>query len=156
MIESAHRRLFLKKSVATCAIGLAVSTGLLTPAFVMASRPVDGFAAKNVPDAFKGLFGVNEGTETDKITITSPEVAENGSSVPVTIVADLANIETIALIAANNASPLTSSIDLQPGVKGFYSSRIKVGKSADLIAVVKADGKVYSARKPIKVTVGGC
>jgi sulfur-oxidizing protein SoxY len=49
-----------------------------------------------------------------------------------------------------------ASFDLGEGAEGFVSTRIKMGKSGDVIAVVKAGDKLLSARKPVKVTIGGC
>jgi sulfur-oxidizing protein SoxY len=38
----------------------------------------------------------------------------------------------------------------------MISTRIKMGQTGNVIAVVKANGKLYSARKEVKVTIGGC
>lgn len=45
---------------------------------------------------------------------------------------------------------------MTPATEGFISTRIKMGQSSNVIAVVKADGKLHSARKEVKVTIGGC
>ena len=81
---------------------------------------------------------------------------ENGAVVPVTITASMAGVESIALLAAKNASPLTSSYMLGKGAEGYVSTRVKMGKTSDVIAVVKAGGKVYTNKKEVKVTIGGC
>ena len=51
--------------------------------------------------------------------------------------------------------PLAST-SLGEGALGYVSTRIKMGKTGDVVAVIKAGGKLYSAKKPVKVTVGGC
>ena len=61
-----------------------------------------------------------------------------------------------ALIAEKNPVPLVASFDLGTGAQGFVSTRIKMGKTGDVVAVVKSGGKLYSARKGVKVTIGGC
>ena len=157
MTISTRRRLFLKNSLAVGTIGLAVSAGLITPAAVLAADwPKAAFDADKAGDALKNLFGSDQMADTDKVSIKAPDVAENGAVVPVTISTTLENVEQIALVASNNAKPLSASYDLQPGVKGFVATRIKVGKSGDLIAVVKSDGKLFSAKRAVKVTLGGC
>ncbi|MHB1142749.1 MAG: thiosulfate oxidation carrier protein SoxY, partial [Sulfuricaulis sp.] len=39
---------------------------------------------------------------------------------------------------------------------GYFSARMKMGQTSDVVAVVKAGGKLYTARQNVKVTVGGC
>ena len=36
------------------------------------------------------------------------------------------------------------------------STRIKMGKTSSVIAIVKSGGKLYSTGKEVKVTIGGC
>ena len=155
MQTSKQRRLFLKTAVASSTVGLAVAAGLITPSVVLAQWNEKAFKAAKVDEAVKNLF---DGTaaDSDKITVKVPDVAENGAVVPVTISSTLENIENITLLVEQNASPLTASFDVQPNVEGMISIRVKVGKSSDIIGVVKADGKLFTARKAVKVTLGGC
>jgi len=76
--------------------------------------------------------------------------------VPVTVSSSMSNVEAISIIASANPSPLTSSYQLSPACEAFVSTRIKMVKTSNVIAVVKADGKLYSATKEVKVTIGGC
>ena len=154
---SEKRRLFLKGSVTAGTLGVAVSAGLITPTTVMAKWAESAFLADKTEDAIKNLFGSNNAENSSAVTINAPEVAENGAVVPVTVESSLKDIESIAIFSQNNARPLTCSYDfLDSNVSGFVSTRIKVGKSGDLTAVVKAGGKLYSAKTPVKVTLGGC
>ena len=155
MNHSHQRRLFLKTALTTSTIGLAVAAGLLTPAAVLAEWPAEAFTAKKVDDAVNGLFG-GAAADSDKITVKVPDIAENGAVVPVTINTTLEKVENMTLLIEQSASPLTASFDVQPSVEGMVSIRVKVGKSSDVIAVVKADGKLFTARKAVKVTLGGC
>ena len=66
------------------------------------------------------------------------------------------DVESISVIAANNPVPLVANYNLGEGTQGFVSTRIKMGKSGDVIAVVKSGSKLYSANKGVKVTIGGC
>ncbi|MEN8106656.1 MAG: thiosulfate oxidation carrier protein SoxY [Pseudomonadota bacterium] len=149
------RRTFLKGSVATSAIGMAVSAGLLTPRMVLAAWPKAAFEASTVDDALSGLFGSTTLTGSDKIKIKAPDIAENGAVVPVSVTTDLA-AESISIIAEKNTSPLAASFILGSGTEGYVSTRIKMGKTASVIAVVKSGGKLYSTGKEVKVTIGGC
>jgi sulfur-oxidizing protein SoxY len=150
------RRIFLKGSLASSAIGLAVSAGLITPRLVLAAWPKAAFDATNIDGAVSSLFGSTTLTGSDKIKIKAPDIAENGAVVPITIETDIEGVESISIIAEKNASPLTSSFVLGKGTEAFIATRIKMAKTSSVIAVVKAGGKLYSTGKEVKVTIGGC
>jgi sulfur-oxidizing protein SoxY len=152
---SIKRRTFLKGTVATGALGVAVSTGLLTPKSVMAAWPTDAFAAKNVNDALNALVGTSS-TKDGDINIKAPDIAENGAVVPVSVSTKIQNVSTIAVLVEKNPQPLAASFDLIGNIDGFVSTRIKMGETSDVIAVVKSGSNVYSTRKTVKVTIGGC
>ena len=150
------RRIFLKGSVAAGAVGAAIGTGLLTPRMVLAAWPTAAFEAKTVDSALDALMGSHQLESSDKIAIRAPDIAENGAVVPIQVTSDIANIESINIIAEKNVAPLTASFVLGTGAEGFVSTRIKMGKTSQVIAVVKADGKLHSTAKEVKVTIGGC
>ena len=131
-------------------------TGLLTPKAVLAAWPAEGFAAKNAGEAITALYGSGDAADSADIKIKAPEIAENGAVVPITISTDMDGVETISIIAAENPVPLSAHYTLGEGALGYVSTRIKMGKTGDVVAVIKAGGKLYSAKKPVKVTVGGC
>jgi len=150
------RRIFLKGSLASSAIGMAVSAGLITPRMVLAAWPKAAFDATNVDGAVNSLFGSTTLTGSDKIKIKAPDIAENGAVVPISIETDIEGVESISIIAEKNATPLTSSFVLGKGAEAFIATRIKMAKTSSVIAVVKAGGKLYSTGKEVKVTIGGC
>jgi sulfur-oxidizing protein SoxY len=150
------RRIFLKGTLATGATGLAISSGLLTPRMVLAAWPKTAFDATTVDGAVDGLYGSSSLTGSDQIKIKAPDIAENGAVVPVSVSTDIGDAQSISIIAEKNASPLAASFDLGPGTEGYVSTRIKMGKTADVIAIVKAGDKLLSSRKEVKVTIGGC
>ena len=150
------RRIFLKGSLATGAIGMAASAGLLTPRASLAAWSKDAFDAKDVNSALSGLFGSSDLSGSEKIKIKAPDIAENGAVVPVSVTTDISGTESISILAEKNATPLTASFILGSGTEGYVSTRIKMGKTSSVIAVVKANGKLYSTGKEVKVTIGGC
>lgn len=141
--------------MAAGAAGVAAAAGLLTPGAVLAAWPKAAFDAKNPQDATKAIGG-GAATESADIKIKAPDIAENGAVVPVTISTDMQNVETISLIAEANPFPLISSTVLGEGALPYIASRIKMGKTGNVVALVKAGGKLYSAKKQVKVTIGGC
>ena len=150
------RRIFLKGSLATGAVGMAVSTGLLTPRMSFAAWSKAAFEAKDVNSAVSALYGAGSMTDSDKIKIKAPDIAENGAVVPVTISTDIENVESISVVVDNNPTPLAVSFDMSPNTVPVVSVRIKMGQSSIVRAIVKADGKLYSTAKEVKVTIGGC
>ena len=150
------RRLFLKASLSAGAVGMAVSAGLLTPGVVLAAWNEAAFKAESMGDALKEGMGSDTITESAEITIGGPDNPENGAVVPVEVATTLSGVQSIALLVEKNVKPLCGVFHLGKRMKPGLSIRIKVGESGDIIAVVKSDGKLYSARKTVKVTIGGC
>jgi len=150
------RRTFLQGSLAGSAVAVAVGAGLLNPRTVLAAWPQAAFSAKSVQDAMTSLFGSADSTASDDIKIKAPDIAENGAVVPVSVNTSIAGVSKIALITEKNANPLACSFDMGSTTKGFISTRLKMSKTSDVIAVIDAGGKRYAARKNVKVTIGGC
>jgi sulfur-oxidizing protein SoxY len=149
-----NRRTLLKGTVAASAMGIAIGAGLLTPKAVLAAWPKDTFESKDTASVITALGG--NATESAKIKLKAPDIAENGAVVPVTITSELDKTEAISILVSNNGQPLSAIFNLGPKTQGYVSTRLKMGKTSDVIAVVKADGKLYSATKQVKVTIGGC
>lgn len=150
------RRTFLKGSVAAGAVSAAVGAGLLIPRAVLAAWPTNAFQATDMNAALDALSGSHDLASSDKVQIDAPDLGENSAVVPIKVFSQLDNIESMSIVVEKNASPLTASFILGPGVEGFVNTRIKMGKTSNVIAVVKADGKLYSAQKEVKITIGGC
>jgi len=149
------RRTFLKGTVAGGMIGVAASAGLLTPRMVLAAWPKSAFDAKSVDDAMDALLGSTSAANSSDIKIKAPDIAENGAVVPITVSTSMP-AESISVLIEKNPSPLACSFALGDHTIGFVSTRVKMGKTSDLIAVVKSGGKLFSAKKTVKVTIGGC
>lgn len=150
-----QRRMFLRGSLAAGAAGVAASAGLLAPQAVLATWPKNAFSATDVKSAISAIAG-GDSPEAGDIKIKAPDIAENGAVVPITVSTGLENVESISILAAKNGTPLIASFNLGEGAEPFVSTRIKMGTTADVIALVKAGGKLYSAKKEVKVTIGGC
>ncbi len=150
------RRTFLKSSATAGAIGVAVSAGLITPRAVFAAWPKAAFEAKSFDEALQGAVGSTSLADSGDINLKAPAIAENGAVVPITVTSKISGTESISLLVSNNATPLTATFNMGAGAEGFVSTRIKMGKTSDVVAVVKAGGKLYTTKKEVKVTIGGC
>lgn len=150
------RRKFIKTATFVGAAVTTVGTGALIPQRVLGAYAKAAFEATDVSGALNASLGSDQHTASGAIQLKAPDIAENGAVVPITVSTDMANVNAISIVASGNASPLTSTYQLTAACEPFVSTRIKMGKTSDVIAVVKADGKLYSATKEVKVTIGGC
>jgi sulfur-oxidizing protein SoxY len=151
-----NRRVLLKSTLAVGATGIAISAGLLTPKSVLAAWPKAAFEAKDTKAALEASLGSSDTAESGDIKLKAPDIAENGAVVPVTVTSNIASTEAISIIVAENANPLAATFNLGANTQGEISTRIKMAKTSDVTAVVKAGGKLYSTSKNVKVTIGGC
>ncbi|MFT5504482.1 MAG: sulfur-oxidizing protein SoxY [Gammaproteobacteria bacterium] len=149
------RRTLLKGGLASGAAGFAVTAGILTPGAVFAAYPKAAFTATDVPGALNNAIGSSDFTQSGDIKIKAPDIAENGAVVPVTVSSSIANVESISLVVEGNASPFVASFKMH-GSDAFVSTRIKMGKTSNVLAVVKAGGSLHATSKEVKVTIGGC
>lgn len=150
------RRTFLKGTGAAGTVAVAIAAGLLKPSQVLAAEwDKNAFGAKGMADAEKAL-GVSGAAESKDIAIKAPDIAENGAVVPVEVTSKIAGTQAIILFAEKNATPLVADFALSNGAEGYVSTRIKMGQTSNIRAIVKAGGKSYTAVKEVKVTIGGC
>ncbi len=134
---------------------LMASVGLL-PATAMADWNKVAFDAKTLAEAVKGLGGGAPVASKD-VTITGPDIAENGAVVPVGASTTLAGVKQLALMVEKNPNALAAVFNVTDAVEPSVSTRVKMGQSSNVFAVaIMNDGKVYYAQKEIKVTLGGC
>jgi sulfur-oxidizing protein SoxY len=149
------RRNVLKSAGAAGAVTVAVAAGLLKPSSVYAAWNKAAFDAKDLAGALGGI-GAAGAAESGQITVKAPDIAENGAVVPVEISSAIPGTEGIAIIGEKNGFPLVADFKLMNGAEGFVSTRIKLGTTSNVRAIVKAGGKVFTAAKEVKVTIGGC
>jgi sulfur-oxidizing protein SoxY len=154
---SATRRLILQGAGAVALIGLGNIPFGLAPAFAAANDkyPEDAFKQKSDADAIKALYG-KTAEASDKVKLDAPEIAENGTVVPIGVSTTLADVTSISFLVSENPNALVASYKIPAGTVPSVANRIKMAKTSNVIVVVEAGGKLYSATKEVKVTVGGC
>jgi sulfur-oxidizing protein SoxY len=138
----------------TGAMATLVSLGLVTQSQAQAAVDRATFEVKTMADALKAIGGTP--ATSDQISVVSPDIAENGAVVPVGASSKLADTTEIYLLVEKNPTPLSAGFILPAGTVADVQTRLKMGQSTNVIAVVKAGGKLYSASKETKVTLGGC
>ena len=149
------RRTVLKGAGSAGVVSVAAMAGLLKPSLALADYNKAAFESKTVAGALAGL-GAADATPSSEITVKAPDIAENGAVVPVEITSNLPGTDSIVIIAEKNGFPLLADFRLMNGAEGYVSTRIKMGETANVDAIVTAGGKKYKAHKEVKVTIGGC
>jgi sulfur-oxidizing protein SoxY len=154
---SATRRLILKGAGMVALIGLGVIPFDLGAALAAANDkyPEEAFKQKGEADAIKALYG-KTAEPSDKVKMDAPEIAENGAVVPISVTTTLADVTSISFLVSENPNALVASYRIPAGTVPSVANRIKMAKTSNVIVVVEAGGKLYSATKEVKVTVGGC
>ena len=126
------------------------------PLSAQAAWPQAAFETKTLADAVKALGG-SAPVESKDVTITGPDIAENGAVVPVGCATTLPGVKRLLLLVEKNPNVLAAVFELTDAVEANLSTRTKMGQSSNVYAVaMMGDGKVLFAAKEIKVTLGGC
>ena len=135
------------------AAALAVAGFGFTPAFA------------NAEDTEKRIMEFSGGKkpEAGKITLTAPEIAENGNTVPISISVESAMsgddlVESVMILAEGNPNPAVATFHFtELSGQASATTRMRLAKTQNVIAVAKMkDGSVFSDTRQVKVTIGGC
>ena len=151
-----ERREFIQKSSGAVALGLAASAGLM-PAVASAQTAWNkaAFESKNLADAVKAMGG-SSATASKEVTLSAPEIAENGNVVRLGAQSSMAGTTWLGLIVEKNPAALTAGFDIHPGTDANVSTNVKMGQSSNVYALAKVGDKFFYAVKEVKVTLGGC
>ncbi len=149
------------------AVGVAVATGALqkpAPAGAQAASATALGLQEPVQDALKRVFGgrpMKDGAALIKLDM--PPIAENGAVVPVNVevtapMTPASYVKTIWIVADKNRIPIVAKATLTPeSGQAFVGANIRLGETTDVRAVVEqSDGTLLTAKREVKVTVGGC
>ena len=150
------RRTLLSRSATLAA--LLAGTGLW-PALTQAQGAgynTAAFDAKSVADLLK-VLGAAAPVESRDVTVTGPDIAENGAVVPIGVSTTLPGVKRMLLLVEKNPAVLSAAFDMSDAVEANFLTRVKMGQSSNVFAVAMMnDGKVLFAQKEVKVTLGGC
>jgi len=136
---------------------LLAAAGWLAPETAAAQAwNKNAFEAKTMDETMKAFGGGAPAQSKDIAFVSTPDIAENGAVVPIGVSSSIPKTESIAILIEKNPNMLAASFDIPAGTDPSVSTRVKMGQSSNVYALVKADGKYYVAAKEIKVTLGGC
>ena len=154
---NAKRREVLKQGGGVTLLTLLAAAGWLAPGAASGQTwNKDAFETHSLDETMKALGGGAPVPSKDIQFVSTPDIAENGAVVPIGVTSTLPKTESIAILVEKNPNMLAAVFDIPAGTDPALSTRIKMGQSSNVFALVKADGKYYVASKEIKVTLGGC
>lgn len=138
--------------------------GLTAAAVAFAGLGVrSAFASAEDADKQVLAFTGGKAPQTGKITLTAPEIAENGNTVPISVSVDskMAGkdlVESVLILADGNPNPAVATFHFtEMSGTATATTRMRLAKTQNVIAVAKMkDGSVFMDKKQVKVTIGGC
>jgi sulfur-oxidizing protein SoxY len=149
------RRDFLKL---TGVFGALATIGALSQEEALAQQAAwnkAAFETKSLNDTIKALGGAGV-TQSADIAINAPDIAENGAVVPVGVASKIPNTQAVYILVEKNPNSLAAGFRIPAGTEPNVTTRIKMGQTSNVHAVIKAGDKFFIATKEVKVTLGGC
>ena len=146
------RRSILKAAGTISAAAAALAA---FPRAVFAAYSEKAFKNPKVEESLNELFGGNATTPSGDVKLKAPDIAENGAVVPIEVSTSL-KADKIAFMVKENPNPLAIVADIPAGTEAMVKTRVRMGKTTQVTAVVSSNGKLYTASKEVKVTIGGC
>lgn len=135
---------------------LAVAPSLVITKKAYAAWPKKSFDIKDLTESVSSVYGHNNLEESSQVKLKAPEIAENGAIVPINVSTTLNNVDSIMIFVENNPQPLSSGYQLTALAEPSIGTRLKMGKTSNVMAAVKSGDKVYTSTQEVKVTIGGC
>ena len=114
------------------------------------------FEAKTVDAALKAL-GLPRPAQSKELQLMADELSENGAKVPVALSWTAVGVRRLILLVDKNPAPLSAVFEWSDALEQRLTWPVKIAQSGDVLALaVLADGRVISARREVRVTLGGC
>ena len=150
-----RRRNVLKAGGGLGIWSVLAATGIATPATAQDARNVAAFEATTLDEALQAL-GARNAADSGSIRIVAPDVAEDGRAVAISVSSEIPRTEQIVILIEENPYKVAASFRLSAAMAPSIQTRVKMARSTRVHALVKADGRIFAARREVTVTVGGC
>lgn len=142
---------------------LMVFGGGAVVALAISLRPDGAFAAADEVEKIINKFTGGKSAASGKVSLSTPEIAENGNTVPITVDVESAMTETdyvdsVLILAEGNPRPGVATFHFTPmSGEASATTRIRLAETQNVVAVAKmSSGDVFMDKKLVKVTIGGC
>jgi sulfur-oxidizing protein SoxY len=118
---------------------------------VLGVYPKTAFESNDVTDAITALHGSSSFSPSNEIVIKAPAMAIDGKVVPIQVISNIPNTETVSLILESSTQPFIASFNIY-GSEAFISTRIKIEQTGVLLVLVKAGGELFMTKQEIRVS----
>jgi sulfur-oxidizing protein SoxY len=139
----------------------ALALGLGTAAALVGDRRAR--ATPSEADEAIAKFTGGKPAAPGPIAIDLPEIAENGTAVPLAVTVESPmtgadRITDILVVADGNPNPRVAAFRFTPlSARAELATRIRLNATENVVVVARtSDNRFYTARKEVKVTIGGC
>ena len=140
---------------------LTLAAGGATAMFFGAGGGVRATRADTAAEIAK--FTGGKAAENSRIAIELPEIAENGNTVPLSVVVDSPMtpadyVTDLLVVADGNPRPIIATFRFTPmsgRAEAATRSRLAASQTISVVAKTSA-GRILAAQKQVKVTIGGC
>lgn len=149
------RRALLRASGGLGVLGLLAAAGVIAPELAQAAAARAGFDARDL-DAALGALGAQHAEQGAEISLTAPDIAEVASAVSVGVLSRVPGTDRIAILVSKNPFPLAAVFSFPEGTQPEVTTRVKMAQSADVVVLVRANGRFHVVKKVVAVTIGGC
>jgi len=151
------RREVLRAGGSITLLTLLTAAGWLKPSDAEAQTwNKAAFQTKTMDETMKALGGGMPSQSKDIAFVSTPDIAENGAVVPIGVESKIPKTDSIAILIEKNPNMMAAMFEIPAGTEPAITTRVKMGQTSNVYALVRADGKYYVASKEIKVTLGGC
>lgn len=114
------------------------------------------FSGKTLDEIVSALGGRGYAPTKQVSWGATPEIAENGAAVQVSVTSAVPRTQAIAIVIEKNPGPLAAHFEVPAGTEPAIVTRFKMAQTSNVHAIVKADDKYFVATREIRVTFGGC
>jgi sulfur-oxidizing protein SoxY len=138
---------------------LAFGAGAVSTAVLGVSSAL---AANDAEEAIKKFTGGKPPAD-GRVTLDLPEIAENGNTVPMTVMVESpmteqSHVTDVLVVADGNPRSGVATFHFTPASGVAEANvRIRLASTQNVTAVARMnDGSFFKASKQVKVTIGGC
>lgn len=113
------------------------------------------FNATSLDDVLR-ILGASASADSNAIRINAPDVSQTGPAVPVAVTSNIPGTDAIVLLVGKNPTALSALVEIPPGTEPYVNLNLRISESGPVLALVRAGGRYYHARREVTLTVGGC
>ncbi len=150
------RRVFVRATVSGAGLA-ATLPGLLFARSAGAALPPETFFAPSPADAIRAVLGSEQSMPDERVHLDITGMVEVADMVPLSVNADLDDMESVTIVADRNPNPIIAHYRLDTrALHPYVATRVRLAASGDVHALVKAHGTLHRATRNVEISIPGC